>query len=80
MAENSSFVANFKSNRSDKKKLKYLLRKSDAEKISNEILKNNNTETGFSIWSEILSLMKDEDKLFEVVKDVSDLFRRKSIS
>jgi hypothetical protein len=71
MTENQSFVANFKANKDDQKKLKTVMRKYPADKIAEEIIKNVDEKgLGMKMWFDVLSLMKDEEKLFEIVKTV----------
>lgn len=69
--ETSSFITNFIANKGDKQKLGIIIKSTDQEEISEAILEKANEALGFTIWTSVLSLLNDEEKLFEIVKDVS---------
>lgn len=72
MAKDKNFLECYTTLKNDKKKLKLLLRKTEADEISGEVVKNiDNKDLGLMIWQDVLTNMKDETKLFDVVRDVS---------
>lgn len=78
MAKEKTFIESFKSVKSDKKKLRSLFKNVEAEKISDEILKNiDKKDLGLQIWQDSLTNVKDETKLFEIIKNVSASNSRK---
>lgn len=71
MAKEKTFIETYKSVKSDKKKLKLLLRKAEGDEIKTAILDNiDNKDVGLIIWQDVLGNVKDESKLFGVVKEV----------
>lgn len=66
----SSFSKRFIANKSDKEKLRKLIKTSELEEICEMILENANETIGFQVWTSVLSRLEDEEKLFDIVKDV----------
>lgn len=67
----SSFKSKFIAKKGDKDELRKLIETSDEEEIAQLILEKANEPLGFTVWTSVLSLLSDEEKLFEVIKDVS---------
>lgn len=70
MSETGSFPANFNdfTNEEDRKDL---FERSEIEEICDLIVNKADVSLGFKAWSSVLSLLDDEEKLFEIIKDVS---------
>lgn len=71
MTRTSKFKAAFEKVKISDKKVKKLLNEVDGEIISEAIIEEAKEELGFCLWSQIISSLNDEDKLFEIVKEVS---------
>lgn len=67
----TSFKENFIKYKKDQKKLEEILSKTENEEICETILENAGEDFGLSIWTSAVSLIKDEEKLMELLKDVS---------
>lgn len=71
MAKSKSFKENFIANKENEKKLQKVLEAASAEEIS-EAINNNVVDTlGYTMWSSIIALTNDEEKLFEILQEVS---------
>lgn len=65
-----SFDVEFVAFKGNDRKLLKLFEKTKSDEIGSVIF----TEAdgmGFNVWASVLSLLKDEEKLFEIIKDVS---------
>lgn len=69
MSETSSFIAKFE--KCGNEDLENIFRKNKSEEISESIVDNADVSLGLKIWSSVLSVLNDEEKLFDIVKDVS---------
>lgn len=80
MDTSSAFLSNFIKNKRDKEEIKQLISNTSNDEICEAIL-SNNSEHGFNVYvSAIESLLMNEDKLFEVVKEVSYIDRQKILT
>lgn len=72
MDASSAFLSKFIKNKRDKDKIKQLISNTPNDEICEAII-SNKSEHGFNVWvSTLESLLKNEEKLFEIVKEVSD--------
>lgn len=72
MSLSTSFLVDFKECKSNKSELKKLFMKTKVEIISDTIIQNVTGDSGLRLWSAAVeSLDQDEEKLFEVLKEVS---------
>lgn len=71
MSKQASFLDTFKKCKQDKQKLKSFITKKSNDEIVEAIIKNGNGEIGINIWmSAIEALLEDEEKLFDIIKEV----------
>lgn len=66
----NAFAKTFVANKSDKEKLRKLFNTSDSGDVIELILQKATEALGFTVWTSTLSLVTDEEKLFEIIKDV----------
>lgn len=70
MARSKTFKEAFVANKNDDEKLKKLFESTEAEEISQIITETAGERQGYTIWSKLIAVLEDEEKLFEVVKEV----------
>lgn len=71
--EVESFKKVFLKNKSDELKLQKVIDTAELKVITETIWSSANEDLGFNVWSSVLSLMKNEEDLFEIVKEVRSL-------
>lgn len=71
MMEAKSFKDNFIRNKRDSIKLKIIVENCLVETISEAIVSAADDEFGLCVWSSALSLVQNEEHMFEIIKDVS---------
>lgn len=69
--EEGSFKEDFIANKSNEGKLKKIIENADIEQICATIVAEAGEDFGFSVWTAVLSHVFDEDRLFEIIKEVS---------
>lgn len=65
-----SFDVKFVAFKGNDRKLLKLFDRTKSDDIGIVII-NEADGMGFNVWASVLSLLKDEEKLFEIIKDVS---------
>lgn len=73
MARSKSLRETFVANKNDEEKLKKLFERTDAGEIAEVINETAGESFGYTLWSKLIAFLKDEDKLFDVVKEVRSL-------
>lgn len=73
MARSKSLKETFAANKNDEEKLRKLFESTDAGQIAEVINETAGESLGYTLWSKLIAFLKDEDKLFDVVKEVRSL-------
>jgi hypothetical protein len=73
MAKEKSFKAQFTENSKNEEKLKKLIKKTELEEICETIGNCAGESLGLQMWTSVLSLIDDENKLLKIVEDVNEI-------
>jgi hypothetical protein len=71
MAKDKQFITQFNEISKDKEKLREFFSSEDETLICDAVVSNAGQDLGLKIWSSVLSLLNDEDKMLKIVETVS---------